>query len=214
MKYKRTRLLLALSFVTLTTPLWASNLDGKTIATQGNNSGATSCVTCHGQQGEGKPSSGYPYLAGLPVDYIENQLKAYQNGGRKNAIMKPIAKSLKPDEITAVAKYYSQLKNPALSKASLDLSTKPSTGSNIVHKGKWEAGVPSCVKCHGSNGKGVPPHFPPIVGQPKSYIKKQFAAWRKGSRSNDPIGLMQSVAKGMNKKEINAVAEYLAQSEQ
>ncbi|MGD8642159.1 MAG: c-type cytochrome [Gammaproteobacteria bacterium] len=214
MKNSLLQIFIAITLATLAMPLFADSVSGKTIAMQGNGKGATGCATCHGQQGEGKAGSGYPYLAGLPVEYVENQLKAYQNGTRKNVIMKPVAKALTAKEIKAVANYYAQLENPTLAKTSLNQPEKPTTGSRLVHTGKWEAGVPSCVKCHGENGKGVPPHFPPIVGQPAGYIKSQFTAWQKGNRSNDPIGLMQSVANGMTQEDINAVAEYLAKSEQ
>jgi cytochrome c553 len=200
--------------ITPATPLFAGAPDGKTIAMQGGSKGAASCATCHGKQGEGNASNGYPYLANLPADYIKSQLKAYTTGTRKNPVMKPIATSLTSGEIQAVADYYAGLKNPKLAGAGNDKPAKQSQGAHIAHNGKWEAGVPSCFKCHGPNGKGVPPHFPPIAGQPKSYLKNQLIAWQKGDRSNDPIGLMHSVAKNLNANEINAVAQYLAQSQQ
>jgi cytochrome c553 len=189
---------------------YAASPDGKRIAHQGNGKGAIACISCHGQQGMGNASAGYPYLAGLPIDYIKNQLTAFRDGSRSNAVMKPIASALTTQEIAAVAEYYSKLNNSILSSVKTTSSSQYATGEKLAHNGKWEAGVPSCFKCHGANGKGVAPHFPPIIGQPYQYLKSQLLAWQQGKRSNDPIGLMQAVTKHLNQDEINSVAHYLA----
>jgi cytochrome c553 len=207
-KIARTLLLLAIAVYSL--PALAADSAGKQIAMKGNNHGAVACSSCHGKAGEGNPAAGYPYLAGLPVDYIKNQLNGLKNGTRTNAVMKPIASALSADEIDAVAKYYASLKNKKLSgKTKADSGQYPK-GADLAHKGKWSAGVPSCFRCHGADGKGVGSHFPPIVGQPYGYLRNQLAAWKSAKRSNDPIGLMQSVAKGLDQDEIDAVAHYLA----
>jgi len=200
-------LLLTLSWVATG---YAASPDGKRIAHQGNGKGAIACISCHGQQGMGNASAGYPYLAGLPIDYIKNQLTAFSQGSRANAVMKPIASALTTQEIAAVANYYSKLDNTILSSVKSTRSTEYTAGEKLAHKGKWEAGVPSCFKCHGANGKGVAPHFPPIIGQSYQYLKSQLLAWQQGKRSNDPIGLMQAVSKHLDKNEIDSVAHYLA----
>lgn len=212
-----TRILAITLALSASTSPAAPGVSGKTLALQGNGKGATSCATCHGKQGEGNASSGYPYLAGLPANYIRDQLTAYKNGKRKNAIMKPIASALTSQDMTAVADYYSKLKNNTLNNisatdVSVAKSGKQKTGATLAHRGKWTSSVPSCFKCHGDGGKGIAPNFPPIVGQPESYLRDQLLAWKNGKRSNDPIGLMQSVAKGLTRDDINAVAQYLSQA--
>jgi cytochrome c553 len=207
---KLVKTLLILLILLQAGPLSAAEVDGKKIALQGGNSGTSSCDSCHGMNGQGMESSGFPYLAGLPAEYIKNQLDAYANGSRKNKIMKPIAKKLQKKEVHAVAKYYAGLENKSIQNAKLDRSTQYDKGERLVHTGKWESGVPACVKCHGSNGAGLSTHFPPIVGQPYEYLRSQLLAWKKDKRNNDPLALMQSVTAGLSKDEIDSVAHYLA----
>ncbi len=70
------------------------------------------CLACHGTNGVGITAD-YPTLAGQHKDYIERALHDYQKGGRKNAIMGGMAATLKPEDIEAVAEYYSK-QAPAL----------------------------------------------------------------------------------------------------
>ncbi len=64
------------------------------------------CVACHGIDGVGIMPE-YPNLAGQHADYIEQALKAYRAGQRKNPIMSGMAAPLKDAEITELAAYYS-----------------------------------------------------------------------------------------------------------
>ncbi len=73
---------------------------------------AAVCVACHGTDGVGVVSM-YPSLAGQHEDYLEEVLREYQNGARKNPVMVGMAAQLKPRDIVAVSEYYSSLK-PAL----------------------------------------------------------------------------------------------------
>jgi cytochrome c553 len=73
---------------------------------------ATLCTSCHGQDGVAITPL-YPSLAGQHGDYLVRALEEYQNGGRKNPIMKSLAASLKPAEIAEIAAYFSAL-TPAL----------------------------------------------------------------------------------------------------
>jgi len=70
------------------------------------------CLACHGTNGVGITAD-YPTIAGQHNDYIERALHDYQKGGRKNAVMGGMAATLKPEDIEAVAEYYSQ-QSPAL----------------------------------------------------------------------------------------------------
>jgi cytochrome c553 len=70
------------------------------------------CTSCHGQDGVAVTPM-YPSLAGQHEDYLVRALEEYQNGGRKNPIMKSLAAPLKPAEIAEIAAYFSAL-TPAL----------------------------------------------------------------------------------------------------
>lgn len=187
--------------------------NGKTLTTQGNDRGATACQVCHGKKGLGNAQAGYPYLAGLPASYIKSQLQAFANGQRSNAIMESNASALNAQEVAAVSRYYARLENPRLSKLISRENISDSRARKLLVDGQWQIGIPGCFSCHGPQGKGVAPHFPPLIGQPYSYIKNQLIAWQKGKRSNDPLQLMQTVSEALNADDIDSVARYLSQSE-
>ena len=67
------------------------------------------CIGCHGVDGHALNPE-WPNLAGQNVKYIENQLKAFQKGDRKNELMTPMAQSLKADDIPNLAAYFYSLK--------------------------------------------------------------------------------------------------------
>ena len=68
------------------------------------------CMSCHGPSGAGIPGGGteiqaYPRLGGQHKAYVIEQMKAYQSGQRKNAIMADIANRLSEEELNAVANF-------------------------------------------------------------------------------------------------------------
>ena len=90
---------------------------GKALTSTGKPQGtvpkaAMLCTSCHGQDGVAVTPM-YPSLAGQHEDYLVRALQEYQNGGRKNPIMKSLAAPLKPTEIAEIAAYFSAL-TPAL----------------------------------------------------------------------------------------------------
>lgn len=182
---------------------------GETIARQGNGKGAVACISCHGDKGQGNEAAGYPYLAGQPLAYLVKQLQDFANKRRPNPIMQPFSSALSEDEIKAVASYYAQLPLPQITSAKKSPS-QTTAGERLAKEGKWSVGMPACFQCHGDQGRGIAPNFPAISGQPASYIKKQLEHWRKGERTNDPIGLMQAVVADLDESEITAVADYLS----
>lgn len=70
---------------------------------------AATCVACHGPTGAGMTPD-YPTIAGQHRDYLEQALNAYRTGKRKNVIMQPFAQQLSPEDIKALAAYFSAQK--------------------------------------------------------------------------------------------------------
>jgi cytochrome c553 len=68
------------------------------------------CAACHGENGSGVEaplSPKPPVLAGQHTDYLEQALKAYRNGRRKNAVMAAMAKSIASDaDVRIIAEYF------------------------------------------------------------------------------------------------------------
>lgn len=179
---------------------------GKRIAMQGNDQGATACVSCHGADGEGNPAAGFPRLAGLSDRYLSKQLRDYSQGTRSNPVMQPIAAALEQQQRHDVAAYYAG--QAPVNNA--DTAAPPDGGRTLALRGDWDNTIPACVSCHGPGGRGVDPHFPALAGQHASYIQSQLEAWRKGTRHNDANDLMRVVAERLTQTQIQAVSEYFA----
>jgi len=184
--------------------------DGQKIFTQGgSNPAAMACLGCHGPDGKGIAAAGFPRLAGLPAGYLSKQLHDWRTGSRKQPVMEPPAKALTDDEIMAVSSYLASLPgDPAPNLRRQQIANDPTT--RLALYGDWSRQIPGCVQCHGPGGSGVGEHFPPLAGQPASYLVAQLNGWRDGSRSNDPNQLMVGVAKAMTDDEVVAIAEFFA----
>ena len=70
------------------------------------------CVSCHGADGVGITAL-YPTLAGQHSDYIVRALDEYQKGARKNPIMTTFVRNMTPEQMNALADYFSK-QTPAL----------------------------------------------------------------------------------------------------
>lgn len=180
---------------------------GKAIATKGNDKGVPPCSACHGANGEGQATSGIPRLAGLNAAYLQGQLAAFGIGTRDNAMMSPIAKTMDATSMAAAAAFYASLPAPEAS-APGQSKAAVAQGEAIALRGDWDAEIPPCASCHGERGRGVGATFPAIAGQSSAYVINQLQAWKKGSRHDDPLGLMKTVAGRLSDAQVAAVAAY------
>lgn len=165
------------------------------------------CFNCHGLNGEGDASGGFPRLAGLPAFYLAKQMDDYANGSRNNDKMTPIANAMSVDERRAVAIYYATLPVPAGRPVPAD-PARVQQGANIAAVGSSARGLQACSNCHGVAGSGMPPDVPPLAGQNPRYLALQLALWQQGTRRNDVAGVMADVARRLSPDEQRAVAEY------
>jgi cytochrome c553 len=77
--------------------------------------GIAACTACHGPNGKGMASAGYPALQGQHATYVAAQLKAYRSGARttdqaQNRMMRDVANRLTDAQIEAVAQYVQGLR--------------------------------------------------------------------------------------------------------
>ena len=183
---------------------------GKKIVLEGKSENIIACMTCHMENGEGMQDSAFPQLAGMHPAYLSKQLKDLRGAKlRLSDVMNPIAKDLSDEDIANVSAYYASM--PRVSKIEKSTSTtKYEQGRLIAERGLWNKGVPACFSCHGPNAEGVGENFPPLINQGKLYVSQELQRWKDGSRKNDPLNLMKTIAKRLTQKEIEAVAEYLS----
>jgi cytochrome c553 len=81
----------------------------------GRKPGVFACAFCHLPNGLGRPENAS--LAGLPAEYIEQQIANFRNGSRKSsvlslppALMIAVANGVSEADLTAAAAYFSSLK--------------------------------------------------------------------------------------------------------
>lgn len=168
------------------------------------------CAGCHGANGMGNPSAGFPALAGQPTRYLEQQLDAFKHGTRRNAIMKGFAAGLNAADRKAIATYYNGLKVTASASAPAPADKQ---GAMLAMHGAdigTDHAIPACDSCHGAGGVGRPPGFPRLAGQPAQYLADQLNDWRKGSRNESNLHLMQGIAEKLSPAQIKAVTTYFA----
>ncbi len=188
-------------------PTYAQAASGAEIYTQGVATKVPSCVSCHGARGEGVPP--FPRLAGLPADYLVDQLRAYADGRRSNDVMAPLAKLLDSEQTKAVADYLASSAAPYLPApvASADVLA---TGARLAALGKWSDGIPACRDCHGPALRGGGSALPGLAGQPQAYLLDQLEAFHDGKRPGGPLGLMGKIAAKLDAHELEAAAAYAA----
>lgn len=175
----------------------------------GANAAALACATCHAADGLGMAASGFPRLAGLSAAYMEKQLHDLKSGSRVAPIMSPIVNALTDEEIQSVSQYIEKMPTPSYPRVERS-SEVDSLGERLALRGAWDRNIPECVSCHGPGGVGVGEAFPPLVGQPSSYLSSQLVAWREGTRKNDPNDLMGHIAKSLTDEEVTAVSDYFS----
>ena len=193
------------------TALAADNAKNTPDLAKAKQTAETVCAACHGPDGN-SPTSAYPNLAGQGTDYLYKQLADFKPGegkpaARPNDIMAGMASILSPEDMKAVAIYFSK------QKIKPSAATDPKlveVGKQLWRKGDFDRGIPACAGCHGPAGAGLPAQYPRLAGQYAEYTVQQLKNFRAEERSNDPERMMRTIADKMSDRQIKAVADYIA----
>ncbi len=199
----------------------------------------TTCVSCHGQRGDGmmridgsdpiELPSMYPKLAGQHHNYIVQQLRDFQASYLKEEEMQG---SLRQDPnmmayvtspmIEAVPGEGHKVLDAETAEhiAAFFSSQEPHYGSanealaergaQIYHGGDLERNIPACAACHSPTGQGNgPANYPKLAGQHSEYTEAQLVKFRSAERANDPSRMMRDIAERLSDDEIKAVSSYI-----
>ena len=169
---------------------------------------AAQCAACHGPNGKSQAASLGPSLAGQHASYIVRQLRAFQEGARVNAIMKPFADMLSDQDMYDVAAYFAA---QTLTPKGAD-PTLVGLGEEIYRGGVPERGIAACIACHGPDGSGNPlAAYPRVSGQHAEYVEKTLTEYASGERRSDAElnQMMRNVAELLLANEIRALASYV-----
>jgi cytochrome subunit of sulfide dehydrogenase len=71
---------------------------------------AATCAACHGTDGHSVEGLALARLAGMPQDYILNQLMAFRNGQRPATVMHQITRGYSQEQLETVAAYFAAQK--------------------------------------------------------------------------------------------------------
>ena len=168
------------------------------------------CTACHGISKSNNPE--WPNLSQQSKKYLIEQLHAFKDGVRKNALMNSQAMGLSDQDIIDLASYYNSVPAEKLNiEASEDVIA---LGQNIYRGGIQDRGVPACISCHGPKGLGIDRSgYPKISGQNSAYLLSRLKNYKEGYDNRNSMGANYSIMSGISFKlsnaEIKALSEYL-----
>ena len=173
-----------------------------------------SCARCHGMDGLGHGSPGFPKLAGQKKDYLVAALEAYAHDARPSGMMQPIASALDPEQIRAVAEHYAGLPpGPGSAPTNGTTETKAAIerGRTLATRGVPDRRVPSCIDCHRPPAHAANGHYPTLTGQWQDYLVQQLELFEKGRRGGSPYAhLMDRAVLRLTRAEMRDVAAFYA----
>jgi len=168
------------------------------------------CVACHGADGN-SASPANPNLAGMPAEYITQQLMHFKSGLRVNPVMQGMAAPLSDEDMKLLGLYFAEQKPKGLSAKDANLVK---SGQKLYRGGDAATGLPACAACHAPDGAGIPKRFPRLAGQYAEYTYAQLKAFKAGERGADKEGkdangkIMSMIAARMTDAQMKAIAEY------
>jgi cytochrome c553 len=145
----------------------------------------TSCVACHGANGEGNVAMNSPALAGQNEAYLVRQLNHFKAGIRgadaaeiMGAQMRAMAATLTDDAAVGdVAAYIASL--PIAKRAEDPAQADLRNGENQYNG--------ACGACHGGEAQGnVGLSAPRLAGLGSAYLKRQYQNFGSGVRGSHP----------------------------
>jgi len=169
------------------------------------------CEPCHAPDGSGNPANGAPGISGMPDWYIIAQVEKFRDGHRGGHFddiaglrMRPMARTVTPEEIVAVAAHLAAAKPVRL-------------GGQTV-EGDLAAGKEAfklCAACHGTSGEGNKSvNGPPLAGMDDWYLVQQldnFKAGIRGTNPNDVTGGQMAInVAAMDEQALRDVVAYIS----
>lgn len=169
---------------------------------------AAVCAACHGQDGNSVVSA-WPKIAGQHQDYAARQSILIRERQRDVPEMWPMVMNLSDQDLWDIAAYFEQFPG-TIGVADEELAER---GRSLYMGGDMNAGIVSCVGCHGPSGEGIPgAHFPKLRGQHADYTADRLRRYRAGENNgaDDPYSnIMVAVARNLSDADIEALASFL-----
>ena len=168
------------------------------------------CTACHGVENSNNPE--WPNLSQQSKKYLVEQLHAFRDGIRNNALMSSQAMGLSDEDINDLASYYNNVKSKRGALPADDSNIE--LGQKIYRGGISDRAVPACISCHGPNGLGIDrTGYPKISGQHSIYTLSRLKDYKEGYDDRDSVSknysIMSSISFRLSNLEMKALSEYL-----
>ena len=168
------------------------------------------CTACHGVENSNNPE--WPNLSQQSKKYLVEQLHAFRDGIRNNALMSSQAMGLSDEDINDLASYYNNVKSKRGVLPADDSNIE--LGQKIYRGGIADRAVPACISCHGPNGLGIDrTGYPKISGQHSIYTLSRLKDYKEGYDERDSVSknysIMSSISFKLSNLEMKALSEYL-----
>jgi cytochrome c553 len=160
------------------------------------------CESCHGPGGNSVQAM-VPSIAAQPVTFLENTLVYFREGLRAGAAMPAIARTLKDEEITALARHFSAQQASVVATSAAEPA--------LVARGRELAAKMHCGQCHMARFQGQG-QMARLAGQREDYLYDAMVGYRDGKRSAADT-TMTEVLHGASDADLKALAHFMARSE-
>ena len=182
------------------------------------------CAACHGALAAGGKKGEYPRLAGLPMEYVKDQLHKFKARKRINLPMFPytLERELPDEDIVHIAAYLATIKldtTMPVFKDSDDALTRLQAVDKVFNVPRAEGDVDAgakifkteCGSCHGRKGEGKK-DIPMLAGQYTQYLNKQVDKFVSGERIHDEDlkDSKKDVLNQLKPEEIRDILAYLS----
>ena len=171
----------------------------------------TTCMACHGANGEGNAAMNAPSLAGLPDWYVARQLQHFKHGIRGASETDTFGRQMAP--MASMLVDDAAVRNITAFIATLEPAEHEDTVSGDAQRGA--SLFTPCAACHGANAQGnYALQAPRLAGQQDWYLKRQLENFRlgvRGAHSGDDYGhQMVLMARSLpTERSINDLLAYL-----
>ncbi len=156
------------------------------------------CGACHGADGN-SVVAGTPSLAGQPRVFIENQLVLIREGLRDVPAMAGLLDKVKDEDLSALAKIYSEL--PAKSTGAAMDEAKTKRGADLSRQGL-------CGNCHLPSYSGQE-QMPRLAAQREDFLYSNMKQFRDGKAAGRDT-IMMSILRGMTDAQLGDLAHYFS----
>lgn len=157
------------------------------------------CESCHGKDGNSSTPK-IPSIAGQPVTFLENQLVYFREELRNAPVMQGVAKGMKDEEITALARHFSARK-------ATSTATRP-PDADVTEKGRALVEKMHCGQCHLPELRGRD-QMPRIAAQREDYLVEAMIGYRDGKRTGADTTMTEALY-GLTDADLQALAAYIS----